>query len=263
MTQKKFESLSESKRKEFASLNQKKWRDEKNLFLVEGFRAIDQILQAEGDNLKAIVISADELEAAEDLDIDCPIYEASRKDFEAISDTENSQGVIAVVKKKILGEKKFYEAIDESLAPIVLLDELADPGNLGTIIRTAAWFGVAGVILSENTVDVYNPKVVRASVGSIFSIPLLKSREMSQTADELKSKGYKLFVSALDDAADYRKQARVDKMVLVIGNEARGVREGLLQQADAKLKISGNEKNVESLNAAVAAAVLIAHFSQS
>lgn len=173
------------------------------------------------------------------------------KIFKEISDTENSQGIIAVAN---FLEYNFDELISGRLA--VILDGISDPGNMGTIIRTCEATGVDLLIIGENCVDIYNPKSVRASMGSITRQKILVSKDNKNIIEELTNYRYKLLVTDLDEASDYSKYAYEDKIALVMGSEANGVTEIFKKAAIDKIKINMNGM-IESLNVAIATSVIL------
>lgn len=139
---------------------------------------------------------------------------------------------------------------------IIILDEIQDPGNMGTIIRTADAFGASGVVLTPNCVDIYNPKVVRSTMGSLFHIPIAQVEDKIQLIEELKNKHVKIYATSLESAnyvydIDFRRD-----FALVIGNESKGISQQILDLADniVKIPIMGN---AESLNAAIASSIIM------
>ena len=139
--------------------------------------------------------------------------------------------------------------------PIIILDKVSDPGNLGTIIRTADWFGVQNIILSEDSVDLYSPKVVRSTMGSIFHVKTIESTNIVQSIAGLKKKGYNIVALDIkgDSVANFES---IPKTAYIFGSESHGIRNTLLDLADKKITISGAGK-AESLNVAVSAGILM------
>lgn len=173
--------------------------------------------------------------------------------FRRMSDTRTPQGILCV-----LGRPRY--SLGELLAvpnPLFLvLENLQDPGNLGTIIRTGEGAGVTGVLMGAGTVDIYNPKTVRATMGSVFRVPFVYREDLGGAVEELRSAGVRTYAAHLggreyDDSFSFREGT-----AFLIGNEGAGLSEGLAAKADAYLKIP-MEGRVESLNAAVTAAVLV------
>lgn len=232
-------------------LTKKKYRDETGLYLLEGVKPlqdaltteipIKNVLLAEGSNIK----------------IDAPVEKSivlDRRLFESISDTETSQGVIAIAAKKTYDAAAFSRVTAQG--NIVLLDRLQDPGNIGTIIRTAEAAGYSGIIMVKGTGDPYSPKVVRAAAGSLLRMPLIIAEDDKEAVNMVKTMGKRLVVTELDACHDCFEADLSGKIALVIGNEGQGVGEGFMKSADQKVRIP-MEGSIESLNAAVAAGILM------
>lgn len=174
-------------------------------------------------------------------------YILNEKMFNNISDTVNSQGVIGIFKIQI---KNQLENLNEKM--ILLLDKIQDPGNLGTIIRTADAAGIKTILFTKGTTDPYSPKVVRSAMGSIFYMNIIQLDNI----DLLKQKGYTIVSSALEDSINYKDLKINGKTILVLGNEANGVSKEILKISDTKVKIPIYGK-AESLNVSIAGAILM------
>ncbi|MCD5552122.1 RNA methyltransferase [Lactobacillus delbrueckii subsp. lactis] len=222
--------------KAIGKLQQKKYREESGYYLIEGFHLVEEALKA---SVKYREILA---------------TEAALSRFSHLSSTKNSQDIFMTVK--INQSEHFFF----SYGKWVLLDDLADPGNVGTIIRTADAAGFDGVILSNKTVDLYNPKVQRSMQGSQFHLNLIKA-DLPDAIASLKAADIPVYASLLDPAAKQLGDfAPVAQVALIIGNEAHGVSPEIAALADEKLYIPIKGR-AESLNAAVAAGIMIYHFS--
>lgn len=236
--------ISSSQSKSFKKLKRiKKGKDD--FFLVEGIRGIDELART-GVKVDTIVYS-EAYEGArytseEELTLAKPL-------FAELSDVVSSQGIIAVVRK---AEKDFTNG------PIVLLDRIQDPGNLGTILRTAQAFGINNIIALAGTVDIYNEKVIRSSLGAVVSLSIKRMNETEALA--LIDKGYEFVVADLDgqkfDTVDYN-----EKFVLVLGNEANGPSEILIENSAVKVTIPMRGE-MESLNVAVAGSIIMYEMSK-
>jgi len=241
--------------KYFSSLLRKKYRTIEKKYLVEGKKIVE-----EGINSKYF---------CEKIFVSQKFYANSRskklfknKDFEVINrsellrltDTVNPQGIIGVFR---IHEIKKIEHIKSNI--IVFLENISDPGNLGTIIRICDWFGIDTILSSDNTVDAYNPKVIRSSMGSIFHLDIIDDFKVD-SLDILKNKGYKLVCSDLrgDNLYDFKIQ---DKIIVAFSNEATGPSEELLNKSDYKVTIPKIGK-AESLNVAAASAVILAELTK-
>lgn len=242
--------------KEIEKLNKKKYREETGLYIIEGFHLFEEALKA-GKKFVYLFGTDDALAKAEDYGIDLDqknIILINKAIARHLSSTKNSQDIFVVLK--IAQPKQF----SFSYGKWVLLDNLADPGNVGTIIRTADAAGFNGVVLSQESVDLYNPKTQRAMQGSQFHLDILV-KDLAEVITELQSYDIPVYASMLDRTAkqlpDFEK---VGQLGLVIGNEAHGVSEAIANLCDEKLYIPILGQ-AESLNAAVAAGIMIYHFA--
>jgi len=244
--------------KEIKSLYKKRDRWIKKSFFIEGVRIVDECVKSNA-NIAYIVYSdmLFDTNGGEEL-FNClsqknwKLIYVSDKLFKEISDTEKPQGILAVVNFNLQGIDNILK--EENF--LVLLDRVQDPGNMGTIIRTADAFGSNGVIVTEGCVDVFNPKTIRSTMGSIFHVPLLYYKSSSEAIKDLKSRGIKVITTSLNAEkycfdVDYKKS-----FALIIGNEASGVSEEVLADSDLLIKIPMLGK-AESLNAAVASSVIM------
>lgn len=180
--------------------------------------------------------------------------------FKSVSETITPQGILAEVEmpKHRLLEENFLEIAYEKMGKIklLILEDTADPGNLGTIMRTAEAAGVTGVIMGKGTVDIFNPKVVRSTMGSIFRLPFAYVDDLKAVILGLKRGGISFYATHLKGKESYRDIAYSDKAGILIGNEARGLSDEIANLADTYVIIPMQGK-VESLNAAVAAALMM------
>lgn len=244
--------------KETKSLYYRKERWAKSLFIIEGIKIIEEAIVNNVD-LKYIFFT-DKLLSTEDGNVflhsinnKVKIVHISDTLFSEISDTENPQGIVAVAKFQI---PDFIEVFNASNPSLLFLDGVQDPGNMGTIIRTCDAFNLNGIIVGKGSVDPYNPKVVRATMGSIFRVPLYISDDSIQTITDLSEYGLNIFSTSLKGSVsvydiDYKKG-----FVLVIGNESKGVEESILKKSDKLIKIP-MPGFAESLNAGVAASIIM------
>lgn len=240
-------------------LLQKKYRDREGLFLVEGQVLLADALHS-GGVLRALLLSEDEpAESAEalyrgGLSAETPLVRFSAPLYRRLSSTEHGRGIMAVA------EKQKEELLPENWREgnILVLDRLQDPGNIGTILRTADAAGIAAVITLKGTGDIYAPKVVRAAAGSLFR---MRNFALDSAADFLsfaEENGFSVVVTLPEDKGSlpWRSLRGRRKIALVIGNEGSGIAEELLQAADQAVHIPMSGK-IESLNAAVAAGILL------
>lgn len=180
--------------------------------------------------------------------------------FDHVSDTKTPQGILAVVKRKE------YELEDilggqQGNSLVIILDNLQDPGNLGTIFRTAEAAGATGILLSRDCVDIYNPKVIRSTMGAVFRLPFLYVDDLPGAVSELKETGIRVFAAHLEGKNAYDREDYSGGTAFLIGNEGNGLRDEVAECADCRIRIPMQGKS-ESLNAAVAAAVLMFEVSR-
>lgn len=241
-------------------LQQKKTRTEDREFLVEGIKGVNEALESEAEIILLVVEGslrdekefADLIRKAEKNDV--PVEFCGRGDIKDIKTTDTFPGVLAIV------QQPEFEINDLSDAGVICLDGIKDPGNLGTIIRTADWFGIRNILLSEDCVDVYNPKVVRSTMGSIFRMKIMESRNLIKDLVYLQ-KQYKYKIYSLTmNGKDLNTVKSNPQSVFVIGSESHGVRPEVEKISDAKYTISG-KGDAESLNAAIAAGILMSKLS--
>ena len=244
--------------KNIRKLKEKKYRDANNEYLIEGIKLIKEAVE-EKAKIKLIVVCE---ESIEDGDIDQKLlYEIAKYDciyvnkkvFSILTDVQNPQGILAVIEKKNNEENINYK---EDI--IVVLDGIQDPGNLGTILRTIDSAGLSQVIVSKETADSYNPKVVRSTMGAIFRVNVIESEDLLQTLKNLKKHKYKIMATSLENNNSIY-DVEYNKKVIVIGNEANGVSKNVLEYADEKIKIPMLGKT-ESLNASVATSIILYEF---
>ena len=242
--------------KAIGKLNQKRYREESGYYLIEGFHLVEEALKARV-KYREILATEEALSrlAQQGLAYDeGKLIKISQSVASHLSSTKNSQDIFMTVK---INQPEHFAF---SYGKWVLLDDLADPGNVGTIIRTADAAGFDGVILSNKTVDLYNPKVQRSMQGSQFHLNLIKA-DLPEAIASLKAADIPVYASLLDPSAKQLGDfAPVAQVALIIGNEAHGVSPEIAALADEKLYIPIKGR-AESLNAAVAAGIMIYHFS--
>lgn len=242
--------------KHIKKLKEKKYRDEYGEFIIEGIKMIEEAI-TEKAGIKSIIICDDcksqncisnEL-MYEIAKFDC-IY-VSEKIFNSISDVINPQGIMAILNKN----KAQSDEIDFSQEISLLLDNIQDPGNMGTILRTADSLNMHQIVVTKGSADVYNLKVVRSTMGAIFRVKVIEVEDLVKTIKEFKKHKIKVYATDLKtDKSIYDVQYK--KSAIVIGNEANGVSSDTLKEATEKIKIPMIGKT-ESLNAAVATSVIL------
>ncbi len=180
--------------------------------------------------------------------------------FAHVSDTKTPQGILAVVRRREYDMEDILGP-DPARAHVIALDELQDPGNLGTIFRTAEAAGVTGILLSGGCVDIYNPKVVRSTMGAVLRMPFLYVDDLVGTIKEVQKKGIRVYAADLAGSITYDREDYTSGCVFLIGNEGNGLRDEVAECADRRVLIPMHG-SAESLNAAVAAAVLMFEVSR-
>lgn len=231
-----------------------KARNEAGLFAVEGVRMVSELPK---DRTERIYVSESFLKNQENQWIlkDFPAYETVTDSVLAsMSDTQTPQGVLALVRQYEYGLSDVLAP--EGAAHLMILENLQDPGNLGTILRAGEGAGITGVIMSRDTVDIYNPKVIRSTMGSVFRVPFFYTDDILGTAEAVKKNGVRLFAAHLDGTNNYEEEDYTGNTGFLIGNEGNGLTDELSGLADTWVKIPMAGK-VESLNAAVAASILM------
>ena len=241
--------------KHIKKLKDKKERDKSGEYIVDGVKLIKEAIQ-EGVKIKQIIISEDANKA--DYIEKQLKYEIAKQEcisvpeniFNLLSDVENPQGILAVVEKA--NTEKY---IDYSEDIIVALDDLQDPGNLGTILRTVDSVGLKQILVSKGTADAFNPKVVRSTMGAIFRVKVIECENLKKTLEEVKKHKYDILVTELG-ANKSIYDIKMTKKAIVIGNEANGVSEEIKNIASEKVIIPMLGKT-ESLNASIATGVIL------
>nr|WP_068268564.1 RNA methyltransferase [Caviibacter abscessus] len=229
-------------------LSKKKYRDENNIFIAEGEKFLE-----DNKNFTKIIISSDKFEYFNDK------YDLSKYDkitvlktslFNELSTQENSQGIIFIYSKNAC-------SLSEISSDVIILDDVQDPGNVGTIIRTMVALEYKNLILTKGSVDVYTPKAVRASMGGIFNINVIYSK-YDEIIKFLKNNNYRVFATALDNRSiDYRDiKLNDNKNAYIFGHEGGGISKTLLDISDYKTIIPISS-NINSLNVSVASAVFL------
>ncbi|MGR3765296.1 TrmH family RNA methyltransferase [Rossellomorea sp. NS-SX7] len=236
--------------KQWKKLLTKKGRDQSLTYIVEGFHLVEEALKQGDIVIELILVEGTELPKTWNL-VGVELIQVSEEAGKALADTETTQGVFAVCRQKETA------SIDESKT-FLLLDGLQDPGNIGTIIRTAEASGIDAIILGKGTVDLYNPKVLRSAQGSHFHLPIIKG-DLSEFISVLKEKGVPVYGTALENGEEYTTVKPRDSYALIVGNEGNGMSTETLSQTDQNLYIPIYGKS-ESLNVAIAAGILLYYF---
>ncbi len=229
--------------KEIAKLSSSSYRKDSHKFKVDGFHMFEMAKES-GQLLEIFT-----LKEIKDLDKNIDQYIVTPEIMEKISSNKSPQGIVSICKIK-----------DESLIKsnqVLYLDDVSDPGNLGTILRTALAFDFSDVILSKNCCSIYNEKVLQASQGAIFNLNIVHDKNLL----DLKKENYEIIATEIKGSTSLKNIKINSKFVLVLGNEAHGVSEPILKLADKRVRI--DIKNIESLNVAIAGAIAMYELSQN
>lgn len=243
------ESINNKTVKYVSSLKMKKVRDKEGVFFAEGERNVSD--GAKKQTPEMIFVSED---FTGDTDFPCEVYKVTNQIFKKISDTESPQGILGVFKKnpgsllKLNGEN------------IIILNNLRDPGNIGTILRTAQAAGFKNVIVDKGCADVYSPKTVRSAMSGIFGLNIVATDNLVSTISELKNLGYKVCAADMNGKNMFETDLSYP-LAVILGNEANGVEKEVLEASDFVLSIPMSAE-LESLNAAVAGAVIMYEVSR-
>lgn len=241
--------------KHIRKLKEKKYRDEFGEYIIEGIKLINEAIE-ENQEVKTIII-CDNCNKTEKINQNS-LYEVAKhkciyvdeKVFHTITEVQNPQGILAVI-----GKQNKEKEIDFAEDVIVVLDDIQDPGNLGTIIRTVDSVGLKQIIVSKKSGDVFNSKVVRSSMGAIFRVNVIESDNIVETIKQIKKHKFEVISTSLDtDKSMYDIEYK--KTAIVIGNEANGVSKEVQELSDKKIKIPMLGRT-ESLNASVATGIVL------
>ncbi len=265
-------------------LRKRSERHAQRRFVVEGVRAVEQVIRNRILEIEFLVMTANFLSTREILTgitgaeyadeddghlnedqrpmlyikMGVPIFTTTASVFNQITDTDTSQGLLAVCR---MPKPVSSDDVLSRSGTLLAVDQIQDPGNLGTMVRTAVWFGLSGLIVSPGTVDLFHPKVVRSTAGATGAIPWLET-DLVTFLDKAGSRGWQ--VNLLDKGSNSQPYSSVNplgKDILVVGNEANGISKNVMKMGFRKLRIdpAGTASGVESLNASVAAAIVMAH----
>lgn len=246
--------LSKNELKHIVSLKQKKFRDTENKFIIEGYHLLEEslnssyqielIIQRSGSESGTLNYLLQNIKKKK-----LRVETVSEIQFNKITETSNPQGIAAVVRKR----KPTSSAEGDT---IIALERINDPGNLGTILRTAYWFGISSILLSEGSADIYNSKTLRASQGAVFHTSVKESVNLLQELNELSYNGYSVYILTPEAENAIGNFPLSSKSVFVFGNEAEGISLSLADSGFTKLKINGFS-GCESLNLAVSAGIVM------
>ena len=227
-----------------------KARSEQGLFVVEGRKMFSE---APEEWIEKVYVSETYYKENEE-SLNGKSYEVlSDTVFKAVSDTQTPQGILCLVKKP---EYKLEELLQEEKTHLLILESVQDPGNLGTMMRTGEGAGISGIIMSQTTVDLFNPKTIRSTMGSIYRVPFYIAGNLSETIQKLKEQNIKVYAAHLKGKMQYDEPDYRGGVAFMIGNEGNGLTDETAGLADTYIRIP-MEGKVESLNAAISASLLM------
>jgi len=262
--------ISKNRLKVIRLLRDRKRREASGKFLVEGIRAVEEAaasdwviesvlyLSAFRDEEKSAPPKADALLTSL-LERGALLYEVSEAELSQISDVVTSQGIVAVVQQRRATEEEVLRR-RSAMPVLVACDAIREPGNVGAIIRAADWFGAQGVVLGKGTVELFNPKVVRSTVGSLFHLPIVEKIDLLQFLSKLRTEGYVIAAADQRGEISLSESRFTGPVALVLGNEAWGVSSEILSEADLRIAIPRFGR-AESLNVTAAASVFLWHLA--
>ncbi len=237
-------------------VNNAKARRKEGLFAVEGLRIASEIPEGVLEECYVSEGFAAEHEISEVFGYERDTVVVSSAVFKKMSDTQNPQGILCVCRKNEETADDFLSGRRIGELRLLILEGIQDPGNLGTMIRTAEGAGFDAIIADENTVDVYNPKVTRSTMGSLFRMPVIYTQDLPAFIDDIKQSSVTVYAAHLDGKKSYREVRYGSRIAFLIGNEGAGLSDEITKKADELVRIPMQGK-LESLNAAVAAALLM------
>lgn len=220
------------------------------LFVIEGIKMFEE---APKDRIAKVYVSESFALSNKEKLLGISYEMVSDRVFEQMSDTKTPQGIMATVK---MHQYSFEDIVKDDDPFIMILENVQDPGNLGTIMRTAEGAGVSGIIMTSQTVDIYNPKTIRSTMGSLYRVPFIYTDNLDKTVNTLKERGVTVYAAHLKGSSYYDGYDYTSPTAFMIGNESRGLSEEISARADKLLKIP-MEGQLESLNAAVSSAILM------
>ncbi len=240
----RIDSVSNKTIKRISALKMKKNRDGEGLFFAEGAR---NVLDGIKKQTPEAIFICDGYEGK--TDFPCEVFSVSKPVFEKLSDTKTPQGILGVFKKRTVS------ASDISSGGVLILNGVSDPGNAGTLLRSALAFGFVNIIADKKTVDLFSPKVVRSAMSAVFALNIAVCGELFSAISDLKKKGYTVYCADMD-GEEPSTISFSEKTAVIVGNEANGVDDGVLKCADRVAGIPMSAE-CESLNAAVAGSILM------
>lgn len=261
--------ISKQKYAQLQLLRNKKYRYKTGLFVLEGEKIIRDAIKF-GAELSFVAYSKKFLNSNQSQEFlnylknrKIEVYEIEENDLQKISELETSQGIIAVAKMFEYNSDDVLKSIQrKSYSTVVALDRISEPGNLGAIFRVCDWFKVDLILVSSMSVDVFNPKTLRGTMGSVFNVPFLQEVDLKSHLLKLKDFGFKIYATSPYGKIDFHELKNQNKVAIIFGSEAHGVSSELVKISDATIRIKKFGK-AESLNVAVSAGIILSERAYS
>ena len=231
--------------KNIKKLQKAKERKKQQKFIIEGAHLVEMAHESKWPI--DLILATDDYILPESL-VDCPLERITSNVLAHLTETKTPQGIVAVLNKQEI-------AFPVDAKRVLVCDNVQDPGNLGTMIRTADAAGFDAVICGAGTADLYNDKTIRSTQGSLFNLPVMTA-DLHVQLTELKANGFHIWAAALQDSVAYNEAEKADKLAIIVGNEGSGIQESLIEIADQIVKIPIFGK-AESLNVSIAAGILM------
>jgi TrmH family RNA methyltransferase len=254
-------TLSKAKVKELRELSRKKVRNGEGKFVIEGLRLTQEAVNSDFEIVEAMYTEDAASESAgkalvQRLRKKTPnVLQIPAREMKLIADTVTAQGFIAVVRRKVVAPDSVLRA-ENIQSVLVAFDAVSDPGNLGSMIRTCDWFGVQGVLLGQNCVELNNPKVLRGTMGGVFHLPIAEEVDLLSFISRAKSMDYKAYVTDIAGETHFDHVRYPHKVLFIFGNEAWGVSDQVKKLADVRVAIR-RYGSAESLNVGVACGIVL------
>jgi len=254
-------TLPKPKFRELKALTHKKYRDEERKFLVEGVRLVQEAADS-GFRILEVYYTKDVMDTPAGKGLlqklktkTSNLFQITTGEMEIISETVTFQGIVGVMRQKQYSTDDLLKK-SATRSRIVAFDGVSDPGNAGSMVRTCDWFGVDGIILGSNSVELYNPKVIRATMGGVFHLPIVEGVDLLSTISRAKSIGYRVYVTGMNGETHFDRVNYEGKSLIIFGNEAWGVSDQVKQLADVHITVRRYGQG-ESLNVGVACGIVL------
>ncbi|MCG8604464.1 RNA methyltransferase [bacterium] len=245
-------------------MKRKKVRQAEDRFIVEGLRTCEELLASSYD-VETLLHCPIRFNGARELELisafrskGVRVLEIDERSLQKVSDTTTAPGVLAIARTKAFA---FPRITSNDPSILLALDRIREPGNVGTIVRTANWFGVSVILMGAGSAEFTNPKVIRSSMGAVFHMPIYTDLDLSLKLAELKEKGYEIVAASLDGSKLYSEFEFSPQTVLLLGNETAGINDNLKALTKESLRIPKRGRG-ESINVAVAAGIMLSKMSE-